>query len=293
MAIDILSFLKNNNIQFKTSGTNVTSGWIEISCPYPYCPDPSFHCGINIKSNLHSCWICGSKGNMNQLVMRLLKCSYSDAIKEVNKYNIDIFVEEKVKPTYNNPQKIDLSNFSTELPTLHYSYLLDRNFDPEKIKTKYKILSCFQTGKFAYRIIIPIFIHGTLVNYVARDVSGKQQRYKNLSNDKAIIPIKQCLYNIDSIKDRVIICEGPFDVWRIGDNAIATLGTSFTSEQLGLLATKEIKKAVVFYDSDATRKAEMLADALTAFIDSVDIYVLDYGDPAGLSDEEIKKIDFF
>ena len=56
---DVISFLEEYNIDYTTSGKNVTSGWVEINCPF--CgDDPSYHMGVNLSSGLYHCWICGA-----------------------------------------------------------------------------------------------------------------------------------------------------------------------------------------------------------------------------------------
>lgn len=287
---NIIEFLENNNIEFSTSGKNVTAGWVEINCPYRGCSDPSMHCGINLQSGIHSCWICGKKGNMPYLVKQIFKISLNQAKKLLHPYkSILLFEEEEEEIKYD--KAIDLSEFQKKLPTIHRNYLVKRGFDPDFISRKYKIRACYQTGKFPYRLIIPVFQNGILVNITARDVTGTQDpKYKNLSNEEAIIPMKNCLYNIDAIKEEVIICEGVTDVWKIGDKAIATMGTAYTSAQLKLLYDKRIKKATVLFDPGANEKAENLANAISSFIKFVEIIYLDKNDPANLSSNEIKQL---
>jgi hypothetical protein len=43
---------------------------------------------------------------------------------------------------------------------------------------------------------------------------------------------KETLYNLDNAKDgTAIVVEGPIDVWRIGDGAVATFGVIYTQKQ--------------------------------------------------------------
>uniref|UniRef100_A0A6M3LI92 Putative DNA primase n=1 Tax=viral metagenome TaxID=1070528 RepID=A0A6M3LI92_9ZZZZ len=287
--IDVLSFLEDNDIPFRTEGKNISQGWIGITCPYPDCSDPSFHCGIHLQSGTHNCWICGGKGRMVHLVKILLDISYSKAKSLLEKYPATVALEEtEEKPEV---QSITLDHFDTFLPALPRDYLISRDFDPDLIQRKYSIRFCYTTGKFAYRIIIPVILNGQIVNFTARDVTGIQEpKYKNLSNEKAVIPIKSCLYNLDSVKNDVIICEGVTDVWRVGNGAIATMGTEYTSAQLELLMEKEVRRAFVLYDTDANKKAEKLANTLSAFIPHVEVITLDEGDPAELSEKEVRRL---
>jgi hypothetical protein len=285
---DVLSFLEDYDIPFQLSGKNVTSGWAEIQCPYENCSDPSKHCGINLQSNLHNCWICGGKGGMEKLVSKILSIPYYSAQNILSKYSATPkFMGVESTNSRDLSKDISLEAFDIKLPNLHQNYLKTRGFDPGGIQRKYKILSCYQSGDFSYRIIIPIFIEGVAVNFTARDVTSQQSpKYKNLSNEKALIPMKECLYNIDSVFDTVVICEGVTDVWRIGDGSVATMGVEFTSKQLELLSRKRLRNAFVLYDSDAILKAEKLANALSIFIPHTEIVILENGDPGDMKPEE-------
>ena len=59
--VDTKALLDDLGIDYKLSGKNVTSGWIEVNCPF--CGDPSYHLGIS-PTNLFHCWRCGEKGNL-------------------------------------------------------------------------------------------------------------------------------------------------------------------------------------------------------------------------------------
>jgi len=288
--IQILDLLDYLDILYKTSGKNVSSGWAEITCPYPDCSDLSQHCGINLQSGIHHCWICGNKGNMVKLIMLLKNLSYWESKNIVEEFSSDIYSLPKEKITI--PKTNILPKEATfTLPQLHQDYLIKRNFDPITIQRDYKIMACYTTGDYAYRIIIPIIISGRIVNFTTRDVTGQQfSKYKNCPNEIAIIPMKKCLYNIDTVKEKVIICEGVTDVWRIGKGSAATMGIEYTSSQLAFLSTKKLKKAYVLYDSDAINKAKKLAWAISTFCPKVEIIELEMGDPADLLEKEVLEL---
>ena len=151
-------------------------------------------------------------------------------------------------------------------------------------------MACYTAGNYAYRLIIPIVMNGIIVNFTARDVSGQQEpKYKNCPNDHAVIPIKETLYNIDTIRNKAIIVEGTTDVWRIGRGCCATMGVEYTSTQLSMLANKNLDEIYIMYDEDAILKAEKLAIAVSAFCPKVEIIEIE-GDPGNLSGEDALKI---
>ena len=286
---DIRSYLEEKGIEFKTSGKNVTSGWIELACPF--CSDPSYHLGIS-DSNIYHCWRCGAKGSAIKLIMELEDISYSKAIKELSKYYLSDLKELKIDIQKRYNHNILPKEASKNFPGIHVDYLTNRNFPADQIISKYDLYACYIAGKYKYRLICPIIEEERIVNFTAIAVSGQHPKYLHCPNDKAIIPMKECLYNIDTIKDIAIIVEGVTDVWRIGDGAIATMGIEFTQEQVNVLVKRDIKKCFVMFDAEelAQRKAEKLAKVLSSFIKEVDIIELESGDPGDLNENDIKKL---
>jgi DNA primase len=297
---DVISFLEDNDIDYSTS-KNATSGWAEISCPYPFCSDPSKHCGVNLTSGMHHCWVCGSKGGAKKLIQLLLDISNHEAGKLLDRYtDYSAAVDNgRMQQQANKNNKCEIkmpSAFLTELPKPHRDYLIKRQFDPAQIQQQYGILASWLTGAFAYRIIIPIFINKKLVCFTSRDITGRQpDRYKHLSNMQAIIPAKQCLYNLDSADENILLVEGCLDVWRIGAGAVATLGTSVSTEQIALLRSRNFKKVFILFDSAekdsaAPAKADRLAGKLSAFIPVVEVLYLKHGDPADIKNDDSNKL---
>lgn len=283
---DVISFLEAKEIEFKTSGSNTTKGWAQLNCPF--CHDPSFHLGVNLSSGLFHCWVCSQKGGSNKLIKELLSVNYYEAEKIIAEFDTDKEIEE---------EKIELksklevpSEFTTELLDLHRQYLIGRKFNPDFLQNKYGIMAAYQTGRFAYRIMIPVLLNGELVNFTGRDVTGLQKsKYMHMHNSEAVLPMKNILYNLDSVKDKIIIVEGVTDVWRIGDGSAAMMGVEYTSQQLNLLLEKELSEAYILFDNDfaGKNKAEKLGNILSTFIPHVEVIHLNNAkDPGELSDSE-------
>lgn len=291
--IDIEGFLRHNEIPYITEGKNVSAGWAEINCPFPDCGDKSFHCGINLESGFFSCWICGRKGPITSLVQEIYHCGYYLAARKLEEFPRRGIPEEELNRRREKVSEVVYPKYVLDnIPNLHRNYLIKRGFNPDELVNNYKIRATSNIGgAMSFRVIVPIILDGILVNYTGRDVTGTQKtKYKNLENDKAIIPMKQCVYNLDSVRDRAIICEGVTDVWRIGPGAIATMGKTFTLYQINLIRKRGIKDIFVMYDSDAIRDAEALAGVLSTIVNRVEILELDSGDPGDLSAEEVREI---
>ena len=289
--IDIISLLEDNGIDYSTSGKNTSRGWVELNCPF--CGnDPSFHLGVNLSSGIYHCWICGAKGHIEKLIQHQLGLSREKAKKLAEEYNINFQEEESSKG--NSEQIVFPKGLEDSIPQLHKSYLKKRGFDPDEVIKKYQLKAYYHIGgKWSYRLVIPIFINGEIVSFLARDVTDKQTpKYKNLSNEQSVINVKNCLYGIDLIKKggRAILVEGVFDQWRVGDGSCAFLGVEYTNQQLFLLYEKELKEVYVMFDSDAIKKANKLGHILSTFVPKVEIIELDKGDPSDMGEEEINKL---
>lgn len=292
-SFNVKAYLEDKHIPYYTEGKNVTRGWIEINCPF--CSDPSQHCGVNLSSKMFHCWICGAKGVITKLIQELEDCSYQKAEKIISQYQDLSLLELKqdILKRYEGDGQILPKESTVELPGIHRQYLVNRGFDPEEICKRYHIKACYNTGKFKFRLIIPIIMDDKVVNFTARSVADVSPKYKHCPNEKAITPMRSCIYNIDSVLDTVLIVEGPLDVWRIGKGSVALMGIEFTEEQIELLQQKELKKAVVMFDGEpqAIRQATKLAAKLSAFVPIVYVIELPIGkDPDTLDPKTILEI---
>ena len=97
------------------------------------------------------------------------------------------------------------------------------------------------------------------------------------------------LYNLDSVKDTIVIVEGVFAVYRLGDGVVATSGMKWTMIQIYLCFLQSLKRAFILFDPErkAQEQAEGLASALSCLIDHVEVLCLDR-DIDNLSENEVK-----
>jgi len=287
--IDFERLFDDFSIRYWTSGKNVSKGWVNITCPI--CGDESNHGGFNIESGQYHCWKCG-KHDFVYVLQLLLHKNRNEIILIIDRYSsyrsrlIDINKESNYK---------ELDFIGYELKKIHIDYLIKRNFNPNYIIGKYKVTGfTFENSYWKYRLMIPIFYNYKIVNYVGRDVTGKQERYLNMKNEDAVIGLKNTLYNLDNAakEDKVIVVEGIFDVWRGGDGFVATFGISFTKKQI--LHLLEFDRIYIMFDcEDAVQeKAKELGKILSGFSKKVSVIDLQLRDKdfADLSPEEVKDI---
>jgi DNA primase len=288
--MNIEDYLEDKGIEVATDGKNVARGWIEINCPY--CgDDPSTHLGINTDSYGFNCWRCGTKGNLIQLIQKLESCSTQVAEKIVAQLQKKVQIKTKTEPVtiLDLPEGI----VTGEIPELHRRYLLNRGFtNHHALSLQYNLMYCGEVGEYKLRILIPVYIDNRMVTYTSRDVTGiAHVKYKSCHNDKAIIPIKNCLYNIDRIRDSVVIVEGPFDAMRIGNGSVALFGKIITTQQLLLLYKYKPNNVFILLDRDAKKEAESISRTMIQFFNHVEvIHIENYKDPGELPASEVKHL---
>ena len=280
--INIKDFLTENEISFKTSGKNVSKGWINLEV-CPFCNDSSYHCGINLSSLAFHCWVCHEKGHIHKL------------LKEIGLKNIqNIEFENEQQPIIKTSDMVKWPEFmQDEMPVPHRKYLSSRGFDPDFLIKKYKLKSVYNIGDYKFRIIVPVIVNKITVSWVAANVLRQFKHiipYLDCPPEKAIVQPKHALYNYDSINDWVIIVEGITDVWNCGDGFVASFTKAMTSEQIELLLKKNPKKVFIMFDSDANIQAQQLANNLSGLFSYVEVLQLPKGDPADLTKEEINQI---
>lgn len=293
---DLESYLQDRDIEYATTGKNVSDGWTEVRCPF--CDDNSMHLGIS-SERLINCWRCGTKGSVIKYIMVMENCSFHKAEQIVKQFLDDTLEHLRVDITERSVRTGKGSVLPKDVEPLslqHYKYLESRGYNPLEIEKKYKLKALGKAHgddkKYQFRIIIPMIVNGIIVNFTARDFTGKQHpKYINLSNDKAIIPIKDCVYNIDTVRDIALIVEGATDVWRMGNGTIATMGIEFTQSQVNLILKKKPKKIFTMFDSEprAQKQAQKLAETLSGF-SSVENIELESGDPGLLTQPEADNI---
>jgi hypothetical protein len=298
---DVVSFLEDNDIYHKFSGKNIGRGWVGFQCPF--CEGQGTHGGVNLTHKRFSCWQCAEPASPPKLIKQILNCSWAKAYEILRKYS----KRETAMPPWATdiPAVKERSSRPVHLPALTGSltgpgghYLSSRGFNPEAIEAQYGVKESGPLGKYKFRLIIPIYFKKELVSFTSRDYTGKgEPKYKEQPVDEAMIPTKDCLYNIDTVKDDLLIVEGPADVWRMGNGAVALFGLSCSVSQQELLfrwwqhvlrakKRRRKKRVVMLLDPKTKRAADKLYYTLISIIRDLKIVELQGGDPAELTQQE-------
>ncbi len=294
--VDIESLFLKEGIDFRSSGKNISAGWIGVNCPF--CGELNNHCGVNLDSKRYSCWVCSQSGTIVKLIGVLLKINYGQANRIIDDYR-GFHYEMPIREL--SPEVIMPSHL-TNLSSIGKTYLENRGFDANEIVKKYQVqeTNMFsylkvknQNWDFRWRIIIPIIMDREIVTYTGRDFTQKQDpRYRNAPIEAGTILTSECVYNIDSVIDRALIVEGPTDVWKMGNETIATLGVKFSHAQINRILKKNLKSCAILFDSGAEGAAKLLANALGPYIPNLKVYILDGTDPGSLDSNEAHKMKY-
>ena len=287
-SFDAEKFCIDHSVPYWTEGKNVTAGWVNIQCPF--CGDHSNHGGFNLDEGYYNCWKCGWHA-LDEVIKEVTDEPWFRVYQILDEYSHPIIA---VKTKVVRPEQVVLPPETGALRERHRQYLIRRGFDPDELEKEYDLRGTGHIGRYAFRIIIPIYYNGQLVSYEGRDITGMQdQRYKACALSDEVVPRKNILYNIDHVPGRVaVVCEGVTDVWRMGRGAVATFGISYTQAQVNLIL-KRFERVVILYDmgDDAQIQADRLAWQISAGGRESIIYELDgVDDPASMSDQDARKL---
>ena len=291
MSINIKQLFEDNSIDVKTSGSQISKGWLAIRCPF--CGDSGYHLGWNDKINVFSCWKCG-RHNTKKVLMNILKIPYSEIEKVIKNYGV-IDSDEEIK-VRKNIDEIVLPENEGCFRAAHKKYLLSRGFNHKEISSRYNAIGTGSKGRLKDRILIPINYKKKTVSYMARDITGEHNlKVMACPEHEEAIHYKDLIYNFDNIPgNTIIVSEGIFDAWRWGEIGTAIFGIIFTENQLELLSC--FKNIFIVFDSNvydedgklvknekrATEQAERLADNLSLYSN---VWVIDDlgSDPADMT----------
>ena len=293
---DITAFLQDYDVDYKNSGKNIGVNWLGIE-ECPFCGVNGYHFGINLITKRFHCWGCEEKGNPERFIKEITNSSWNKTKEILLKYTSDdvLIPEDRI-----SGKKVILPTDIIPINSKGIKYLKNRGFDTTTLIPKYKleqtdIFSKLKQGSmsldYRWRIFIPIYMNRELVSYTARDYTGKRSpKYQHPYIESCIIPPSSCIYNIDTVKDRCIVVEGPTDVWKLGDGAVSIQGITYTKKQIKFLNEKNLSKIVVMFDYGKENEARSLAHQLATICSDVRIASLKDGDPGDLDPVEALKI---
>lgn len=277
---DALAFFLDHDIRCWTSGKNVRPGWVHIRCPF--CDDKSNHLGVNPMNGSVACWRCKA-GSLFTLVSTLLNVNRQSTFDILAKYD---YVADHIdhSETFSPSRTTPLVMPGDPLMPHHEAYIRSRGFDPSIVVPKYGLKATnwplyWEDVEFSNRLMIPINDHnGRLVSFQGRTYNGHELRYKCAPLNKVIKHHKHTLYGEQFVKGkRIVVVEGIFDQWRMGDGYVASFGTAMTQEQLRRLARYEHIIFLFDPEKEAQEHAMEYAKELNVLGRRVNVISADFG----------------
>lgn len=224
----LLEALLARGIQFRRSPSNPA----EISLCCPFCSENRFRLGVNIQKDLGHCFNCDWRSRRaTEDLAEAMDLGVLLAEEDVPDRG-----ESKDDPKSSRPALPDDFVLMSDAPhgALYRKaseYLARRMVKDWQIKEKKIGVSL--TGRYAYRIVFPVYYGKVLQGIVTRDFTDQQEpRYLNSRGMKAV-------YNSPAHKkNKAVICEGIFDclavervVSLMNYDVLALLGHALTEKQ--------------------------------------------------------------
>lgn len=299
-----IEFFDQHHIRYSETGPGIAKGNVIIHCCWCRLADEGDFLSVNLSEKGFRCWSQPKHSGKNpaKLIQALLNCSWDQAnqIAGQSKSLPNDFMN-KIKQSLNKqeitqkPNKLIIpKEFKTFLgqpsSKLYYDYLKSRGFTDRNIMIdtiNYGIYYC-NRGIYKGRIIFTVTQDSKLVGWTGRTIYGSEQvRYKTLTHDfekagengelLAPAPISNFLgfydYANSSLAATIILCEGPFDAFRLnllGYDIFAVAVCFFTStlskQQLNLLHSllPKFKNRYLILDQGTFSKASKIRSELVS-----------------------------
>jgi DNA primase len=240
---ELLDALLRRGIAFHRA----TSDPSEITICCPFCADARFRLGINIRKDVMHCFNCGAKSRKaTEEISEVL----SLGVLIIGQGDLELGEIATEQPRLSLPDDfVRLSEPADDSLTRRaLRYLLDRGVETWQIKRK-KIGVSF-VGRYAYRIVFPVYHGKVLDGLIARDFTGTQEpKYLNSAGARSV-------YGAPTEKKRsAILCEGIFDCLALERvlqeedyDVLALLGHTLSGKQEEILSAYE--DIVLWPDAD-------------------------------------------
>ena len=274
--------------EFFPEGEWAADGEYVISCPFCKDHPTHSHCYINLDKKVFCCHFCGEKGTLKQLLKEYGATGEPEPREGVTE-------KKKYEP-------VDFSKFprvtgcvESNLDMLAFAYLKSRGIGWDEI-TAYDIRFS-DSGRYYGRVLVPIYEGGKLVNFIGRsfmDVIKPKYLFPHtgetlLTQNEAVFGYEEALKGECGA---VVITEGVFDAMAVNKIAdirgVAILSSYLSDGQYRKLM--RLPRSIAYFvslDADAHRHAVKIAKKLHNGDRNVAVVLLQQGDPASLSKEEL------
>jgi len=285
----ILELLDHLEIPFKRSGESphVTQDWYGVICPYCGIGTDKYGMGIH-PSGAVKCWKCGSH-RLGDVLAALSNKGLHEVLPFVNR--VKIGARPHSDPQVGSGGKLTLPSGLEPISRNARAYLRSRGYVPKTLERLWGLKSIGLAPKLAWRLYIPIRQYSKTVSWTTRALcEDASPRYVNAKPEQEAVPIKSLLYGAEHAGHSIIVVEGPFDVWKIGPGAVATLGVNYTRSQLAAIAAYPSRAVCFDNEPIAQQQARRLCAELAAFPGQTHCVEIDAKDPGEASPKEVRQI---
>ena len=266
----------------------------EIRGTCPFCgSDSRAPFAVNADSGAWCCFACDERGGPVELVMRLADLPWGDAkdlLASGDWYERGYVLldDPAPRPDIELPNEFYPLASDTSSSAEPYRLYAHRRGIPDELLHRYAIGYC-ATGRYARRLVVPVFQSEMLVSFVARSID-EHARLKVLTADGA--QQGACLFNVDGVRGlkRVVVVEGVFDALVIPEIAVATFGKRMSDAQAALLLRAGVRHVTFAYDADAAQSNQLMARRFSLTFDADVVVLPDGEDPSSLGRERMLSI---
>jgi DNA primase len=271
---------------------------IDVRCPI--CA-PRDHTkkklAIRVDDDRNHCWTCGWRAHTLAPLLRKYAgverlVEYRDKfMPEAERGRRCFVIDVEEQPKIALPKDFKLLVTAPDSPDARaaWRYVLDRGLTERDLW--YFKLGISDEGRWYRRVIVPSFdANGELNYFVARAIDKfKRPKYDNPDFDK--LPIIFNELNIDWTQ-RLVICEGTFDMFKCGDNAVPLLGSDLNEESalFNMILASGTPVALALDGDMWETKTIKIAKKLAEY--DIDVVLVDtrpFGDPGTATREQFKE----
>lgn len=288
MLLDFVLLCQEQQIPFLTEGHHhCHEGWVQIHCPFCAGGEEGWHLGYGFEKGNFNCWRCGGH-SMYKVLRAICRIPTYQLIAKYRTEGVVLPGRKKVvrKAEAKPPSRLE------SLCKAHIQYLKKRLYSRERLKVWDLKGTRGLSKDWSWRVVAPIRDRTSrIVAYTGRTI-GKDvnPRWKVSRDEDCVVDPRSLIYGIDLIEDKVLVVEGPSDVWRMGPGAVGLLGIDWTIQQANIL--KDIPERYILFDPEpkAQVQAEKLANYLAPFPGRTEILSGFQTDPGGLKQSQADSI---
>lgn len=234
-------------------------------CPFESCPSRAekhkLKLAIRVADFFNHCWVCGWRSrSLLPIVRRFSRSLEREYIESFGSPYVD---DAQLAEAQTLALPAEFEPLVT-LPRNHraWRYVLERGCT-ERDAWRWSLGWC-SSGPHGGRIVFPSFDQNGELNFWVARASGRWlPKYTNPP-----VPASAIIFNEMSLDFTrpVIVCEGPFDALKCGDNAVPLLGSSLDESHIIFDAlVRNGSTVIIMLDADARRKALRIAERLAEY----------------------------